>query len=388
MKIAVVGMGYVGMSLAVLLARKHQVCMLDILQYKVDKVNSGYSTINDTEIDHYMRTESLDLLATADPQVAYKNCNYVIIATPTDYSPLTHTFDTASVESVVKDVNAINASATIVIKSTVPVGFTDKLSLELDINNLLFSPEFLREGQALHDNLYPTRIVVGEDSQRGRVFGSMMAMASNTPEVNCLYTNSKEAEAVKLFSNSYLAMRVAYFNELDTYAEVMGLNARQVIEGVGLDPRIGMHYNNPSFGYGGYCLPKDTKQLKANFEGIPSSIIPAIVQANDMRKSHICESILSRKPSTVGVYRLAMKAGSDNHRSSAIFDVMDDLHRAGIKIIVYDEDIPTSENVGYEKLVDLTQFISRSDIVIANRVDLEIRAAGNKLYTRDIFHVD
>jgi len=388
MNITVVGMGYVGMSLAVLLARKHKVVMLDILQQKVDAVNAGRSTIADLEIDHYMSEESLNLQATIDLNVAYKNSDYVIIATPTDYSPASHSFDTESVERVVKDVTAINPLATMVIKSTVPVGFTAKFSEDLGISNLLFSPEFLREGQALRDNLYPSRIVVGEDSARGRLFGTMLAQASHTPGVSCIYTNSTEAEAVKLFSNSYLAMRVAYFNELDTYAEVAGLNAKDIIEGVGLDPRIGMHYHNPSFGYGGYCLPKDTKQLQANFEGIPCSIIPAIVEANDTRKSHICSSILARNPSTVGVYRLAMKADSDNHRCAAIFDVMANLQHAGVEVIVYDDDIPLSEDVGYEKVVDLAVFISRADVVIANRVDLAISPAGEKLYTRDIYHID
>lgn len=388
MNITVVGMGYVGMSLSVLLARKHKVVMLDVLQHKVDEVNAGRSTVRDLEIEHYMNAEKLNLKATLDPQLAYKNSDYVIIATPTDYRPDTHFFDTASVEHVVKNIMAINPLATMVIKSTVPVGFTAKLSAELGISNLLFSPEFLREGQALNDNLYPSRIVVGEDSPRGRLFGTMLVQASHTPEVSCIYTSSTEAEAVKLFSNSYLAMRVAYFNELDTYAEVAGLNAKQIIEGVGLDPRIGMHYHNPSFGYGGYCLPKDTKQLQANFEGIPCSIIPAIVQANDTRKSHICSSILSRNPSTVGVYRLAMKAGSDNHRCAAIFDIMGDLQQAGVEIIVYDNDIPISEDVGYEKEANLATFISRADVVIANRVDLAISPAGEKLYTRDIYNID
>ena len=388
MNITVVGMGYVGMSLAVLLARKHQVVMLDILQHKDDEVNAGRSTIVDSDIDHYMSAEALNLQATVDVQLAYKNCDYVIIATPTDYNPAAHSFDTASVERVVKDVTATNSLATMVIKSTVPVGFTAKLSAKLGTSNLLFSPEFLREGQALSDNLYPSRIIVGEDSSRGRLFGNMLAQASHTPDVSCLYTNSTEAEAIKLFSNSYLAMRVAYFNELDTYAEVVGLDAKNIIEGVGLDPRIGMHYHNPSFGYGGYCLPKDTKQLQANFEGIPCSIIPAIVEANDMRKSHICSSILARNPSTVGVYRLAMKAGSDNHRFAAIFDVMADLQQAGIEVIVYDDDTPASEGVGYEKVANLTAFISRADIVIANRVDFQISAIGDKLYTRDIYHID
>ena len=388
MNITIVGMGYVGMSLAVLLARKHQIVMLDILQHKVDIVNSGRSTIADSDIDHYMSADVLNLQATTDVQLAYKNSDYVIIATPTDYSPATQSFDTASVEYVVKDVTAINPRAVMVIKSTVPVGFTARISAELNISNLLFSPEFLQEGQALRDNLYPSRIVVGEDSARGRLFGTMLAQASHTPEVRCLYINSTEAEAVKLFSNSYLAMRVAYFNELDTYAEVAGLNAKQIIEGVGLDPRIGMHYHNPSFGYGGYCLPKDTKQLQANFEGIPCSIIPAIVQANDTRKAHICSSILARNPSTVGVYRLAMKAGSDNHRFAAIFDIMGDLQQAGVEVIVYDDDIPTNEEVGYEKVANLAVFISRADVVIANRLDLAISSAGDKVYTRDIYHID
>ena len=388
MNITVVGMGYVGMSLAVLLARKHHVVMLDILQDKVDAVNAGRSTVIDVEIEQCMSKEPLNLKATLDLNLAYKNSDYVIIATPTDYNPDTHSFNTASLEQVVRDVTAINPLVTMVIKSTVPVGFTAKLSEDLGISNLLFSPEFLREGLALQDNLYPSRIIVGEDSVRARLFGTMLAEASLRPKVSCLYIHSKEAEAVKLFSNSYLAMRVAYFNELDTYAEVAGLNAKHIIEGVGLDPRIGMHYHNPSFGYGGYCLPKDTKQLQANFEGIPCSIIPAIVQANNTRKSHICSSILLRKPSTVGVYRLAMKAGSDNHRCSAIFDVMTDLQRKGVEVIVYDDDIPLTEEVGYEKVENLATFISRADVVIANRVDLDISSAGEKLYTRDIYHID
>ncbi len=375
------------MSLAVLLARQHKVTMLDLVKEKVDMVNQGHSTVDDFEIKQYMVDESLNLKATLDPEEAFFESEFVIIATPTDYDPVSNAFDTRSIESVIKIVKKVNLGATIVIKSTVPIGYTAQISIDLDVKNILFSPEFLREGKALHDNLYPSRIIVGEKSKRGLLFGQLLANASLRRDVDCLYMSSTEAEAIKLFSNSYLAMRVSFFNEIDTFAEAKQLCTKHIIDGIGLDPRIGEGYNNPSFGYGGYCLPKDTKQLMTSFRDIPCAIVPAIVEANNKRKQHICDSILAKVPDVVGIYSLAMKVGSDNCRSAAIFDIMEMLKKNDVKVLVYDDTL-ANINLGYEKVTELDVFIKRSDIILANRIDEKIRMAGDKLYSRDIFNTD